>query len=380
MPINVSDWTSGNLTTSMIPEDELKPLSVSPKRGAIWKSNNPEIFTSNGWLMQNARTDRSEQNRGGEALALLGQSILYLFHINGSGANKFIHLIVTNPQNEPISLKFRGSIFTNRDFPLGSPPPPGGGPSAQVSDNWLDERFSTPLRTVSIPSLNGHQIARKRLLPNNLVDGRFELETTKGVFAYSVITSSGSINDAINLSQGDPASGTIKSPGPGLFGREAGVCPHSSWEGTTHIDIPNGAAHVGLCLNTSQRNSSAPQEQTVAYDSSGMHLADSSDRTFGNYGHEYQIKLAFKNLATSTRSIRISFAHRVVGGSSPSHTYNGPMLVNGRKVIVFTTPSSPNQVLLNNQRIDSGDEKIVDIKFFAPGLLTIGHQLIIESI
>ena len=113
-----------------------------------------------------------------------------------------------------------------------------------------------------------------------------------------------------------------------------------------------------------------------------MRLSDSADRTFANYGHEFKLKLALKNQSPTTRSIKISFAHRIdriVTGKEPSHTYNGPMQVNGNRVLVFTTPSSPTQTLLSGLSIAPGTSKTVSIDFFAPGLITIGHQLILEA-
>lgn len=118
----------------------------------------------------------------------------------------------------------------------------------------------------------------------------------------------------------------------------------------------------------------------MSYEPSGMRLSDSSDRTYGNYGHEYNIFLDLNNPSATTRTISLSFAHRVVGGNSPSHTFNAPMLINGSRVMVFTTPSSPKDTLLSQFRISPGDTKTISIRFFAPGLLTTGHQLILEAL
>ena len=232
MSIGVADWTTGTLSTAKIPEQNLKPLTISPSGGMIWKSNNPEEFTSNGWLMQNARSDGS---RGGSSFPLTGTSTIYLFHKNGSNSTKFLHLLVTNPQNGNITVNYKGSMYTLDDFLLGAPPPPGGGPSANVAANWTDGNFATPPKTATISSFKAHQIGRATLTPGNMIDGRFELTTTAGAFVYTVVTSSGSKDDAVNASQGGAAAGLIKKPSASTFGREAGVCNHSIWEGTTQL-------------------------------------------------------------------------------------------------------------------------------------------------
>lgn len=56
-PIVVSDSTNAALRTPTLPVESLKPLTGQTGENYIWKSNNPELIDSNGWLMQNERTD-----------------------------------------------------------------------------------------------------------------------------------------------------------------------------------------------------------------------------------------------------------------------------------------------------------------------------------
>jgi hypothetical protein len=79
--------------------------------------------------------------------------------------------------------------------------------------------------------------------------------------------------------------------GSNRFGREAGICRHSEWAGTTEIEVPATQAYLGLCLNTSNKFTPALQDQTSDY---LLRLGDSGERSYGNYGHKYDVTLALK--------------------------------------------------------------------------------------
>src|SRR5688572_30768704 len=62
--IDPTSWTLGTLTATstdpsqlLIANASLLPLNATLSGNKVFKCNNPEIFTGNGWLMQNARTD-----------------------------------------------------------------------------------------------------------------------------------------------------------------------------------------------------------------------------------------------------------------------------------------------------------------------------------
>lgn len=357
------DWTNGTLSTPSIPIDMLKPLTGEPEGNPIWKSNNPELVDGEGWLMQN---ERSDDQRGGSAFPLSGLFNIYLFHINRSNSlTRTLHVLIKNPNETAVTISGKGSMFTNAQHPLKGR---GTGQSFHVARNWLLDTNLTSFSKTIEPGAT-EEIDQATLNPRNMVDGRFEVDASADVFAYTVVTSSGDRTDAINATTGFPALGDIRTPGSNRLGREAGICASSIWAGTTEIDLPASPAHIGFCLNTSN-----PQDQTVEY---AMRLSDSALRTFGNYGHKYDVTLKLNNLSNRMRQVRLSFASSA-NNPNLSRTYSGPILVNDTLIDIFTTPTDPVNVI-DTVAIPPNDSFSVRITFFVPGLITIPQQLILES-
>jgi hypothetical protein len=180
--ISTSDWSSEALpVTSIVPLGKLKSLTGMARGMPIWKSNNPEVFTSDGWLMQNARTS-SRQLVGSARLS--GNFGIYLFHINKSSATRIIHLLVTNPQNTSVQVSGKGSMFSNSTFPLLGQ---GTGLNYQVARNWLTDTHRVEFDAVNLAPNKAYSIDQHTLKSSNMVDGRFELTTTAPVFLYAVV-------------------------------------------------------------------------------------------------------------------------------------------------------------------------------------------------
>jgi hypothetical protein len=366
---NTSSWAPGNLSTNqIINPDNLKPMTIQLGGGRKWVSNNPEVFRGDGWLMQNA----GRTGRGGRAFPISGWNGIYLFHINKSGSTKYLHVLVTNPNSANITAYAVGSMFTNSQFPLNGS---GTGPCYMVARNWLTGNHSITTPSVTIAPFRAYQIARITMHNNNMVDGRFELHTSGGAYVYTVITSSGNLNDAINLSQGGPANGDLAYAGPNTYGREAGVYSNHNVIAAVQTDLPTTRSHIGFCLNTTAKFNSKLQEQTAP---SNMILTGASPRTYGNYGHRFNITMDLRNTSSATRRVRVSFASNVTSGNL-SLTYNGPFNYNGSLRNIFTTPSAPKQVL-GEFNVSANSTKRETITFFVPGLITTNHQLIVETL
>ncbi len=374
LSVATTGWTGGALTTSTIPGQDLKFLDGGLSGAQIWKSNNPETFTGTGWLMQSSRTDAT---RGGTATPLSGTFNTYLFHINTSGATRYVHVLVTNPQAGAITVSGKGSMYTNAEKPLGGA---GTGLNYQTAKDWLYATYRTTFSNVSIPHFGAYQVYRATLNSSNMVDGRFEITASAGAYVYTVVTSTGSLTDAINATQGAAASGTIAQPGTNAYGREAGVYAASGWTGTTPVEIAAAPAHVGFCLNTSSKfavGGSFLQDQTAG---AVMTLNDSSPRTYANYGHKYDVTIALHNPGTTSRTVRFSLASNYLNSTnSPSFTYNGPITLNGTLKNIYTTPTSPKNTL-STWTIAPGANFNARVIFYVPGLITIGQQIILESI
>ncbi|BDU25741.1 MULTISPECIES: DUF3370 family protein [unclassified Flavobacterium] len=367
-----SDWTSGTLSTSIVPPQNLKHLSGNLSEKPIWKSNNPEIIRGNGWLMQNARVDSS---RGGSSNPLSGTFGVYLFHINQSGSVKYLHVLVSNPQTSALTISGKGSTYTNSEKPLNGS---ATGQSYFVSKDWLQNTPRTTFNNVTINPSKVYEVYRATLANNNMVDGSYEITASQGVYVYTVVTSTGSINDAVNATQ-TAAAGDIYTESTNTYGREAGIYTESGWSGTTDIDLPTGPAYMGLCLNTSSKfavGGTYLQNQNAPF---SYKLNGASQNTYGNYGHKYTLTLKLNNPNSTSKNVSLTFASNFTSATnSPSFTFNGPLYLNGALKNIYTTPTQPAQNLAT-WSIPANSFFNATITFYVPGLITTGQQLILKQ-
>ena len=359
-----SDWQSGALNNDIVDPTLLQPLAIEIDSRKIWKSNNPETVDGDGWLMQSARSDAQ---RGGSAFPLSGCFDVYLFHINNSGSQKYVHLLASNPNDNTVTLTGKGSMYNNSEEPLvGS----GGGLNYEVAYDFI---YDTPRSTfnTSIAPYSAKQLVSIPL--SSMIDGRYELCTSEGVYLYTVATSTGSANDAINLSQNAPAPGFIAQPDVDKFGREAGIYEGSGVKAVQVVELPLGPGHIGFNFNTTNKIYTYLQDQTSA---AVMHLGDSSDRTHGNYGHRFEVTLNLQNPASVARTVTFSFASNLTG-SGPSFTWNSPALLNGSLRNLYVTPQSPAQTLASYS-VPANGTRLITLELYVPGLITTNQQLILE--
>ncbi|MEH0152505.1 DUF3370 family protein [Limibacter armeniacum] len=371
MAVSQSDWTAGSIS-GIVPQDQLEDLGGGLSGNKIWKSNNPEIFRGTGWLMQNSRTDAT---RGGAAYPVSGTIPVYLFHINQSGSQKYLHVLVTNPNASSITISGKGSMYTNSEKPLQGT---GTGQSFHVAKDWLNNTPRTSFSNVTLNSYKAYEVAKLPVPNGNMIDGRFEITASAGAYVYTVVTSNGSLTDAINKSQGGPATGDIYSPNPNAYGREAGVYANSGWEGSTDITLPASQSYIGFALNTSSKfafNGVYLQDQNAP---SVVRLSDSAEKTYGNYGHQYDITLAMHNPNSTAKQVTLYFASNYTNSvNSPSFTYNGPLKMNGVVKNIYTTPTAPRQWLAT-WNVPAGGNFNGNLDFYIPGLITTGQQLILQ--
>ncbi|WP_340063838.1 hypothetical protein [Ascidiimonas aurantiaca] len=368
-----SGWINGSLPQSgapsqlIVPDAQLNDLNVVRSGPAVYKSNNPEIFQGNGWLMQSARTDAS---RGGQRYLLNGSNVIYLFHINRSGRNRYLHVLASNPNSSNISVSYRGSGYTNSlsERPLFGK---GTGPSYGVAEDWLNNNLPVSGTTGSFGTGNIRQIYRKLMGNTNMLDARFEVTSTGPCIYYVVVTSSGSLTDAINASQGSFAAGDYRIESASTFAREAGIYETGTVTADNTITLPSGPAHIGFSLNTSNKFAQVEDQTSPSL----MTLAGSSSRTYGNYGHYYKVTTRIRNTGSTTRNVKFYFASNATGSQSNA-TYNGPVRSNGVVFDVYTQFNNPRQQIAS-WNISPGSFTNT-IEFYVPGLITTNQQIIYE--
>ncbi len=366
-------WLNGLLLdTQKVADNNLVPMSLTLGGYKIFKSNNPEIFYGTGWLSQNART---HPTRGGQSSAVSGCTNVYYFHINRSGATAYLHLLASNPQSSAVTLSAKGSTYNNSQKPLGGV---GTGQSYAVAKDWRAGSFGVNFSNRPVAPSTATEVSKIIVNPSNMVDGRFEVCASAGVYLYTVITTTGTTSDAISKSQGGPASGDIYSTGPNAYGREAGVYSASLASGLTNVVLPTVAnKHIGFSYNTSSKFNAELQEQTAAFTS---RLSDSADRTYGNYGHKFDNTFRLFNTTTLSRMVRLSFASSFTATSNtPSFTFSTPATINGVNFDVWTTPTRPKQVI-GNYTIAANGSIDLRLTMFIAGLGVANQQVIVETI
>ncbi|MDI1463449.1 DUF3370 family protein [Catellatospora sp. KI3] len=382
--VTTGAWTPGSPTGpgGTVPVADLHQLPGGTSGSPIVVSNNPETFTGNGWLMLHSRTTST---RGGSAHALSGTFPIYLYHQNGAGSTRYLHVFVTNPNAGSVTVSASGAAYTNAQKPLTSDPAQraGTGPCYAVADAWSRGTTSSYLSGVSVAPGQAKQITRITMNASNIADGRFEVTASAGVYVYTAVTSDGNLGTAVNLSQQDTsyAPGNIKSETATTYGREAGVYSTSGWDTqTVNAPLPPAGNHYGLAVNTTSRQIPAPDQTTPALAA----LADSSTRSWGNYGHHYTIRLVLQNTAATSRTARVTFGSNITGATDvPGNTWNGPIAVtdNGTTVVqtVYTRPTVPLDQL-GTYTVAPGASRTLTLDFYVPGLITAGSQLLLESI
>ena len=372
---STATWTAGALSTStdpaqqIVPNTQLKPMGVTLGGASIFKSNNPEIFRGNGWLMQHARTDAS---RGGRSYGLSGTHPAYFFHINKSGVTKYLHLLVTNPNAGAITVSSKGSCYTNAEKPLtGS----GTGQSYFVAKDWLNGTLRQPqTASTSLAQYAAKEIYKIAVANSGMVDGRFEITTSGNAYYYTVITGSGLTSDAITASQGAYAAGDYYTESTNAYGREAGIYQYSDVSADNTLDVPATAAHIGFALNTTNKFSASLENQVAP---ALMSLSGSSSQSYGNYGHRYRVIFRLQNNNSFSKTVRLYFASNSVNAAQSNATWNGPVKMNGSVINVYTRLNAPRQQL-SSWTVPPGTFN-VNLEFYVPGLITANQQLIFET-
>ncbi|GAA4831198.1 DUF3370 family protein [Kitasatospora terrestris] len=382
--IDTASWTTGTPTAPgpTVPREQLLQLPGGATGTEMFVSNNPETFTGPGWLAQCARTTA---NRGGSAHPLTGTFPVYLYHQNSTGGTAYLHVLASNPNSGAVTVSASGAIWTNAQKPLVQDPAQraGTGPCYATSYDWVAGTTKTYLPTTTVQPRTMVEIA-KIPMTSSIIDGLLDVTASGGVYVYTAVTTTGSTSTAINYTQNDSqaAPGNIASQTATTYGREAGVYAASRWEtGTFDVAVPAAGAHLGLALNTTQRQVAA-LDQTVPATAA---LSDSSQRSWGNYGMRYAVRARLTNPSAQDRTAVLTFGSNITGTTDvPGDTWNGAASVRvdgGTPGIttLYVRPTVP-RCEIGRYRLAPGASTLVELEFEVPGLITAGSQLLFESV
>lgn len=396
--IAASDWANGKLTSAIIPVSAQRPLPNVVLGGAPFvKSNNPESFTSTGWLTQHAYAHPS---RGGSNTWLSGSFNIFTSHYNKTGSTAFMQIILVNPHSTPVTITYRGAITGSGEA--------GDANGVKGRSNYYltSEKLltlPTAVTTATIPANGGAvAIAVKQMNNGGSIEGTFFVTAAApGVFSYVVATATNSLNDALALAHNPatrrPATGNIERPStasPFAFGKESGVYGFSNIKANVPVPMPTGVGNIGLSVNIAGYGATpdSPYIQTSPSNKNGsgqtLRLTDSALRTACNYGHEYNLTLVLQNPVNRPRKVRVWFAANS-NTSGRGLTFNSAMQFNSQgpfKVLTYDavpkqelTVVSPTNAASAPLTVGPNGTLSVPVRFFTAGLSSAGSHFILET-
>lgn len=380
-----SNFTPGAFTSAIVPSASLQNLGCSLSNNNIVVSNNPEIVMADGWLFKSTALS-------GGAVPVNGNFNLYIYHDNRSGKNLYLDVFIVNASlTSSVSVSGKGNMFTSNQYSGFNGH--GFGPSYKVADNWMSNIYSTAnFSNVNIPkssaSSDSYYCAASVSFPSSrTIDGRFEFTASGPCYVYVVVSTSSKISNAFTATVGKRSTGTYngastwKPETANTFGRECGLYAYSGWSGVTDIYLPSAAGYMGLCLNTAAKYAIPGTSQYFQDQNAPMiaRIDDASTKTYGNYGHYYDLALNLNNPQAYTKTVNVWMATKNAGNTNASFWFHAPVKIDSVKTEVFLTGPAPKQ-LLKTYTIPAGSSVTNTLQFYIPGLISTDEQLIIESV
>jgi hypothetical protein len=387
----------------------------------------PEIIESEGWLMAPPQINGNKQ-------AVTGDTEYYTFHYNRTNVAGYYVLLASNPlRNEAITINAQGVLlakddvgvftFPNTDYVIEKE-------SYEVADRFINNNFNVNTGNLSIPFLGSGQsnakvLAYRKVGNGNGIDGRFKMKITGQAYIYSVFviqksgetidkmlqraiqmatTDTGSMADIAKRAKGEwldkfgyivetfSGNTPVNTPA-GRYGRECGLYQKSGWLINNDITLPATKGFLGFCMINDRKTVNYPEDQTAP--NTALTLVDArrypaikdfsnATRSYGNYGHYYDVTLKFINTQARIRNMALSFAFNTPDASKQNARFVGAMKV---KVGTNNETTVPVMVRLNDPRknlasftVGANTSQTVKIRFYVPGLITAGNQLIVEAL
>ncbi|MCU0436478.1 MAG: hypothetical protein MUC49_01085 [Raineya sp.] len=420
--------TTGILAANaVIPIADLKATGGSLTGNSILVDNMPEIIESEGWLMAPPQTNGNKQ-------AVTGDTEYYTFHYNKTGVAGYYVLLASNPQrDQAITINSQGVLlakddvgvftFPNTDYVIEKE-------SYEVADRFINNNFNVNTGNISIPFLGSGQsnakvLAYRKVGNGNGIDGRFKMKITGQAYIYSVFviqksgetidkmlqraiqmatTDTGSMADVAKRANGEWldkfgyivetfVGNTPTGTPAGRYGRECGLYQKSGWLINNDITLPATKGFLGFCMVNDRKTVNYPEDQTAP--NTALTPVDArrypiikdfsnATRSYGNYGHYYDVTLKFINTQARTRNMALSFAFNTPDASKQNARFVGPMKVkvgtnNETTVPVMVRLNEPRKTLANFT-VGANNSQTVKIRFYVPGLITAGNQLIVETL
>lgn len=399
MPVRASGPAGGPTgrggpeTSSVLKEDQLKPLNSKHMGPELFINDNPETFRKPGVL---GSTMGPVPGRGDTSHTFVGQARFFALAQNGTGKAQRNQVLIKNTFNKDLTFTIKGTVFVNK----GVTPTDGRikqgyqknggfqGPQAIAATSFLDaapgkngyfeKKVTIKAGDTDIVNNQYHEMGSEvfTLLEINASDA-------KGTFSLGHVSSDKTLDEkGINsVANGTyPAAGDVKgdkdfaSADGSKMGRPNGVITGGSIvTGGRVVEVSKGARGGDLVMATDTRNSGGNKSEIAKIDKAlpnpkGHGSAATQDD--GNYGMEYQLAYMLKNSSADKVRVQVFLTAPKQGDKDILTPAGGvitmPVEMNGKRIEVRVN-SRGTGVLLGSVTVAPGKTAPVNLRWVHMG-------------
>lgn len=333
------------------------------------ESNSPEVVKGPGYVFKHDGNGGTQKIKN---RPITGCTELYFFHINKSESNLLFHLRVKSASSKISKISIKGSAYTNQQYPHD---PIGGGQKGQsymTARDWLTKQYEYNYK---IDVNSQYKSVITKIFNNKaMVDGKFLICGSRP-FHVALVVSEENINiQKMNKFTSSQAKGLILEADEGKYGRVSAIFNKSKIKGNISFEsgIPNG--ELKWHINTDSKFKDL-QDQTMK---PIFRMEGSSDRSYGNYGREYDISLKIDNKLKECKHYEVVFGTNHNDTKKEYSTWNCPIKLDDDIVPVLTTSKSSEQTLTSFE-VMPNQRRNMSIKFLPCGLSISKQNLKIKE-
>ena len=401
--------TSGLAYVALMAGQSARPLNGTFNNVPVLHSNQPEIVTGPGILVNSApgQAIASETNQPlrNATYTFNGAFGVHMHHkyypadrskLGGSRQRGLLTLalIASNPGSTPVTLRFqKGSVKNSFEAPylpnklmgvkpLGKRPwntGPGDATAVQILRNELDRKLAT---TITIPPRGRRVVVSTQLPARGIANGLLH-GTSDGPFTMAVVASDQgnipsiltNVLDSGRLAPGRIYLSRIREIELGrVFSRVAGVALGDHYRASINHDLNQGALHVPL--TSTRRHHFGTRD--IQVNQLATRMIDSAVNNIGTYGVRYDIDLTLQGQGDH----HLVMSHPVVSGKKQFTAFRGSLRIETSEGYreVHVGLRSGESLPISDLRFLAGETKQLRLSLVYPADATPGHLLSVVPI
>ncbi len=363
-------------TNTALSVDHLKPLPGALDNRPLIASNNPEMFTSPGYLL---RTSGPSGARGDISSTFDKGFDLYIHHLNKVKGVSAVNLVVIlrNPSARPVTVDLDGALQQTGDAKggWGHGKEGFGGPNAVAADGAMTRDASKGHQSKKLVIAPGGSVRAvvHRVNHGAEIDGRFVVNSDGPISCDLLAEARAADNQNPGMAEGHMAS-----TAPGALGRASGVYQGANW---TYRGGPIPIPEVGQASGYLVSGTKYQQKIQNQAPQASKRYTDSSQGVEGCYGVRYDLAFPLHNPGTSTRKVQVAFTAPLKPGEKqpPSFHWMGPVKVNGQVLRIRVNELGDGSIL-GTWEIPAGGTQNVHLEFLTPGDITAPEAIEVRTL